>query len=92
MCGEATLISTQCKVPIDTVDLETLKWKNFDSPNVSDETIFQPPLPINNGPLKDVMLDIEGMVVNLEENADIQLLLCKSCFSSVKKKKLPALS
>jgi hypothetical protein len=38
------------------------------------------------------MLDLEGVVVNSEENTDIQLLLCKSCSSSVKKKKLPALS
>jgi hypothetical protein len=81
VCDKLTLNSTQCKVSIDTVDLEILK-----DIKSCDKNILQLPLPINDGPLKGVMLDLEGVVINSEKNTDIQLLLCKSCSSSVKKK------
>ena len=96
-CGEATLNSAQCKVPLSSVDLEILKWKNINSGTSSetwnDVVQIQPPLPINEGPLKNVVLDPEGVIHDLVDgNDDIQLLLCKDCFSSIKKKKIPALS
>jgi hypothetical protein len=67
------------------VDLEDFKWKK---PVQGRENIISPPLPFNDGPLKDFILDPEGVVIDLEQNENIQLLLCKSCFSSVKKKKI----
>ena len=81
VCGEATLNSNQCKVPIGAVDLEILKWKKLDCGTSDSENIIQPPLPINDGPLKGIMLDPEGIVVDsdLDKIEDTQLLLCKNC-------------
>jgi hypothetical protein len=64
VCGDATLNSTQCSVPIENIDLKILKWENINSAN---RNINEPPLPINDGPLKVIMLDLEGVVINPDE-------------------------
>ena len=96
VCGETSLsCSTQYKLPIaDIEDLKMLKWKNIEPGTViSDETVTSPPLPFNEGSLKDVMLDPDGVIVDSASGVNgIQLLLCKQCFSTVKRKKNPALS
>ena len=91
VCGETSLSSTQCIFPIaDIKFLEMEKWRKLESGSISDEKISPPPLPFNAGPLKNIMLDPDGVIIDLM--GDIQLLLCKDCFFPVKHKKIPALS
>jgi uncharacterized protein DUF6570 len=94
LCGETALSSTQCMLPIAEIDLEMFKWKKFKSVTSNENILASPPLPFNAGPLKDVVIDSEGVIVgqNDDNDTDVQLLLCKQCFSCVKRDKIPALS
>ena len=92
ICGESTLSSAQCKLSIANIDpshLGKFKWQSLES---GSENMAPPPLPFNAGPLKDIMLDPDGVIVDSKSGQN-NFLLCKQCFSSVKKKnKILALS
>jgi hypothetical protein len=81
-CSEATLSSALCKIAIADIDLEILKcgWNSGDNTSAASR-------PYNEGPLKDILLDPNGVTTDSEGNHDIQLLLCKTCYSSIKRKK-----
>ena len=81
VCGEISLSSAQCIFPIVDIELlEMLKWRKLESGSISDEKISLPPLPFKAGPLKNILLDPDGVIIN--SMGDIQSLLCKDCFFS----------
>ena len=81
-CGEATLRSSQQKMPINDVKLDLLK--------IPLTARLASVLPYQNGPLQNVLLDPAG--VTTTEAGEILLLLCKLCHSSLQRNKLPSLS
>lgn len=93
VCDETSLSSTQHMLPIaDIENLEMLKWRKLESGTISGRNMA-PPLHFNAGPLKDIMLDPDGIIIDSTgQNNNIQLLLCKQCFFLVKNKKIPVLS
>ena len=91
-CAEECLNKERCNVFLDDVDMDVLLRPDHRDANHNwlDVDCSQPPLPYNEGPLKDLLLDPAGVSVDTHGNPSI--LLCKSCLSSMKKKKVPPLS
>lgn len=56
-----------------------------------DPACVPPPMPFDEGPLRDLLLDPDGVHFPSDGSQPV-LSLCKFCYSDLKKKKMPALS
>ena len=84
-CGEATLCSLQHEMLATEFDLDVLKV-----PSSLTASTLTSVFPYNDGPLQNVLLNLTG--VTTTEAGEILLLLCKTCYSSLRRNKLPSLS
>jgi hypothetical protein len=82
-CAESTLCSENHKLLVSEIDTDLLTYK-------PQHSSFAPPLPYNDGPLKDVLLEAAG--ITADRKGDLIAHLCKTCYSALKKTKLPPLS
>jgi len=94
-CAEECLDKVRCNLAINDIDLTILRHPDcYDYPLQTDRWLdpdcSPPPLPYDDGPLKDILLDPAG--VNIDARGRITLFVCKTCTSSLKKKKVPPLS
>jgi len=87
LCAESTLCTNCHAVLASGVDLNLLKFRQDPHLNSSLNTL---PLPYQHGPLQDVLLEPAGVTV--DENGNVQLLLCSQCHSALKPDKIPPLS
>ena len=97
-CGTMTPKAKSKRVSIKELDLDCLKRPDLFEPSESDrETqwldpdVEAPPMPYDNGPLKDVLVAPEGVSVD-KQTDDVILTMCKTCFNSVKRKEVPPLA
>ena len=90
-CAESTLCTDRHAVLASEVDLNLLKFHQ--DPCLTSQAglnLNTLPLPYKDGPLQDVLLEPAGVTV--DENGNLQLLLCNQCHSALKREKIPPLS
>ena len=96
-CGTSTSKKKAKQCAIADIDLSLLKRpdlfeEDFEQPedNWLDPEIAPPPMPYDHGPLKDVLVDPAGVAVGPE--GTIRLVMCNTCSTSVKNKRVPPLA
>jgi hypothetical protein len=100
-CAESAPLRSHCSMSIGdpSFDLNLLKRPNLKS----DESLLldqykwlhpdcvPPPMPFDDGPLRDILVDRDGVSLPLD-GGQPSLSLCKSCHSSLKNGRTPALA
>lgn len=100
-CAESVSLRDHCSVRVGDshFDLTVLKRPdlNWDETNILNRykwlhpNCISPPLPFDEDPLRDLLLDPDGVSLSTDGGSPV-LSLCKSCHSYLKRKKMPALS
>jgi hypothetical protein len=100
-CAESVSLRDHCSVRVGDsyFDLTVLKRPdlNSDETNILDRykwlhpDCISPPMPFDEGPLRDLLLDPDGVSLSTDGGSPV-LSLCKSCHSYLKRKKMPAFS
>ncbi|KAJ7234431.1 hypothetical protein C8J57DRAFT_1531590 [Mycena rebaudengoi] len=98
-CAEAVPLHSHCSMSLNDFDLQLLKRPDL---NCNEDIILDqykwlhpdcvpPPMSYDEGPLKDLLLDPDGVSYSTDSGSPI-LSLCSVCNSSLKNNKIPPLS
>ncbi|KAJ7611290.1 hypothetical protein FB45DRAFT_875488 [Roridomyces roridus] len=97
VCAESSPLRSHCSVAADDPEFDLSILQQPDDTNVLDMYKWlhpeceQPPMPYDEGPLRNLLVDPDGVTFSAE-SAVPTLSMCKCCHSSLKRKKLPALA